>query len=352
MSAAMVINGRIDRPGDRDVFRFDCGRGDQIVAEVYARRLNSPLDSVLKVTDAGGRTVVANDDNEDKASALATHHADSRVSFRVLVAGAYYFHLGDTQKKGGPTYAYRLRISPERPDFELRVVPASINARAGANVPISVYALRRDGFAGEIALELKDPPQGLRFSGLRMPAGQDRVRATLTMPTTLKDGPVELRMEGYARIGGKEVRRMAVPAEDMMQAFAYHQLVPAEKWLITGVRDSRFTAPPVKPLREEIVKLRAGGTARVALTGARSYQDAELQFELSEPPDGITIQKVSVDRDGTQIVLSADAKAVKPGLKGNLIVEAFIERGGGKGGNTQRVPVGTLPAIPFEIVAL
>ena len=49
----VIVNGRIDRPGDRDVFRFEGRAGQEIVAEVYARRLDSPLDSVLKLTDSG-----------------------------------------------------------------------------------------------------------------------------------------------------------------------------------------------------------------------------------------------------------------------------------------------------------
>jgi hypothetical protein len=43
----------------------------------------------------------------------------------------------------------------------------------------------------------------------------------------------------------------------------------------------------------------------------------------------------------------------KAGLKGNLIVDAFMERAatpGAKQPAARRVPLGTLPAIPFEIV--
>ena len=54
-----------------------------------------------------------------------------------------------------------MRISAPRPDFELRVMPSSLNVRAGTAVPLTVYALRRDGFAGEIALALKDAAAGL-----------------------------------------------------------------------------------------------------------------------------------------------------------------------------------------------
>jgi len=53
------VNGRIDQPGDWDVFRFQGRAGQAIVAEVYARRLDSPLDSVLKLTDAKGQQLAS-----------------------------------------------------------------------------------------------------------------------------------------------------------------------------------------------------------------------------------------------------------------------------------------------------
>jgi hypothetical protein len=51
--------------------------------------------------------------------------------------------------------------------------------------------------------------------------------------------------------------------------------------------------------------------------------------------------------DGAILVIHADGEKVRPGLRANLIVEAFPEASG-KGGT--RSPVGTLPAIPFEVL--
>jgi hypothetical protein len=46
-----IVNGRIARPGDVQFFRIDGKAGEEIVAEVEARRLGSPLDSSLTLTD-------------------------------------------------------------------------------------------------------------------------------------------------------------------------------------------------------------------------------------------------------------------------------------------------------------
>ncbi len=351
----IIVNGRIDRPGDRDVFSFEGHAGGEIAAEVQARRLCSPLDSVLELTDAAGRQLAFNDDHEDQGSGLNTHHADSWLHATLPENGTYYLHLGDGQHKGGAEHAYRLRISPPRPDFELRVVPSSISVRGGATVPITVYALRKDGFSDEIALALKDAPEGFTLSGGRVPANHDQVRLTLTVPAAPLKEPLSLSLEGRATIQGREVSRTGVPADDRMQAFAYHHLVPAKE-LKVAVSSRNVSRASVKILGAIPVKIPAGRTARVQVGVPPRPFLGQIQLELNEPPDGIAIQKVTPFDQGIEIVLQSDAAKIKPGLKGNLIVNAFAVRtpapsGSGKAqGNRGRSPLGTLPAIPFEIV--
>jgi hypothetical protein len=350
----VIVNGRIDQPGDWDVFRFNGHAGEEIVAEVSARRLNSPLDSLLRLTDAAGRELAVNDDAEDKGAALLTHQADSRLLFKLPANGAYYLHLGDAQGKGGADYAYRLRISRPLPDFELRVVPSGISARAGATVPVTVYALRHDGFAGDIALKLKDAPAGFLLSGGVIPGNAESVRLTLTMPSR-PEGPRSLTLEGRATIAGRDVRHVGVPAEDMMQAFYYHHLVPAKQWLaeVTGApRPNLRAAFTIEA--ESAARLPRDGTVAVRVVLNAPRMADTLRLQLNQPPEGITIQEVAAVRDGVAIILRADAAKLKAGLKGNLIVDAYMERAATQGVTPQaarrRVPLGTLPAIPFEIV--
>jgi hypothetical protein len=155
-------------------------------------------------------------------------------------------------------------------------------------------------------------------------------------------------------IGGREIHRQAVPAEDMMQAFIYRHLVPADDWMVAVTEGRRFRSP-LRLLDRDPVKLPAGGTARVRLSAPRAPILDQVQLALSDPPEGIAIQGMSRVIGGVAIELQADAEKVQPGLKGNLLVNAFIERtfgraGGTQPGNKRRIPIGTLPAIPFEIV--
>lgn len=352
----VIVNGRIDHAGDWDVFRFEGRAGDDIVAEVCARRLDSPLDSVLKLTDATGKQLAFNDDHEDKGEGLETHYADSYLRVTLPANGSYYLHLGDTQRQGGPEYAYRLRLSAPRPDFALRVVPSSINVRGGASVPLTIYALRRDGFTNEIALALKDAPAGFALSGGWVPANQDQVRVTLTAPPAPTNDPIHLNLEGRAKIQSREVVHLAVPAEDMEQAFAYHHLVPQQD-LTVAVTGRFLGRGGVRILGDTPVRIPAGGTARVRLAAPGNGFANRVQLELSEPPEGIAIGKVSPSAEGTEIELKCDAAKVKAGLKGNLIVNVFAERvlplaqKAARPANQRRASLGALPAIPFEVVA-
>jgi hypothetical protein len=351
----VVINGRIDAPGDTDFFQFQGRAGDEIVAEVHARRLDSPLDSVLRLLDSEGRQLACNDDNEDKGSGLNTHHADSYLRVKLTADGLYFIQISDTQGKGGPEYAYRLQIGAPQPDFELRVVPSSLGVRGNGSVPLTVYVLRRDGFTNAIKLSLKDAPAGFKLSGAQVTTNQDQLRFTLTAPAITTNALFDLAIEGHATIDGREVVHEAVPADDMMQAFAYRHLVPAQT-LTVAVAGRLAQRVEPRILSSTPVKIPAGSTASVHVSIPANPAAGRLHFELNAPPDGISIKSFGPAAGrGMEIILESDAQKVQAGQKGNLIINAFAARNEEPGGNKpkaaqRRAPLFTLPAIPFEIL--
>jgi len=244
----IIINGRMDRPNDWDVFQFTGRAGEAIAAEVYARRLDSPLDSVLKLTDATGKLLAWNDDHEDLGSGLNTHHADSYLMVSLPADGTYYIHLGDAARNAGEEYAYRLRLSEALPDFALRVVPSSVSLRAKSSASVSVYYIRKDGFAGPIKLSLKNPPPGFSASQVSLSGTQEVARLTLKTDLLGTTEPVSLTVTGSAMIADREVSHEAVPAEDRMQAFLWRHLVPASE-LKALVFNPSAQAPPKRVAR-------------------------------------------------------------------------------------------------------
>jgi hypothetical protein len=351
-----VVNGRVGKPGEPEVFKFEGHAGQQIVTEVFARRLDSPLDSFLRLTDADGKQLAFNDDFEDKSTGLNTHHADSYLAATLPADGAYFIHLTDTQGQGGPEFAYRLRISEPQPDYALRIVPSSVSLRTGMSAPLTVFSLRRDGFTNAINLELDDAPGGFSLSGARIAEGQDKAQFTLKAPPQSSEKPVALAIEGHAWIGGKLVTRAAAPSEDMMQAFIYRHLVPSKELaVIVNGAPRLFMRDAFKIISATPVKIPLGGTARVRVSTPSGAFADRFKLELENAPEGILLESVSPAVNGVELVISCDSEKMKAGAAGNLICDVMQKNQGPApkpaGNQPRRGAVATLPAIPFQIVA-
>jgi hypothetical protein len=242
----VVINGVIGMPGDQDLFRFNGVEGQEIVAEIHARRLDSPVDALLKITDESGANLAVNDDQEDLGSGLNTHHADSLIRVKLPAKGTYTVCLSDAQHKGGDAYAYRLRISEPQADFALRVVPARAAMKSKDGAALTVYAIRKDGFTGTIHLDVKDSSTGFTVKGPALVGTQCVARVTLKTSLAETEEPVPVVIQGVASNGLKRIVRDAVPAEDRMQAFLWRHLVPAQELTALVYNPSTTPAPRKK----------------------------------------------------------------------------------------------------------
>ncbi len=357
-----IINGRIDQPGDVDVFKIQGRAGGKLVVEVYARQLNTPLDSIVRILDARGKVLAWNDDFVVKDTHLhkditgvVTHHADSYLMTTLPADGSYFVHLTDTRAHGSPAHAYRLRISQPRPDFALRLTPSSGFVRPGGILPLTVHVLRKDGFQGDIQLALKDAPDGFELKGGRVPAGRDHMRFTLAAPGKGAADLVPLVIEGNARVGNRALRRRALAAEDVMQAFLYRHLLPAEELLVM-VQKSRGRMPPVTLSGHSTIQIPRGGSARVRVNtrlGKSSLK--EFKLVLYDPPAGLSLLDVKAESNGLVFRLKADREKMTKGFADNIIVEAIREyypkdKNGTVSKRKRTYSWGYLPAIPIEVV--
>jgi len=347
----VIVNGRVARPGEWEYFQFRGHAADVIEAEVYARRLGSPLDSVLTLTDASGKALATNDDFVDESEGLMTDHADSLIRYKLPADGTYYLRLGDSVGKGGPEFAYRLHVSHPNPDFELRVVPSSVNVRAGQIVPIQVHVLRRGGFDGDVLVKLKDAPPGFQLSGGVVPSGQTKANMTLDVPyESAAPRTSRLAFAGFATIGGHDVRRMSVAADDREQAFFYHHLVTTGELTVTVTgRQRQLDTWAIHS--DHAIALFAGGMVGVKINMTAEL-GARVHFELSDPPAGVSVDHVSPYADGgVTIHLRADGDKAKAGLRGNLLLSATVDRPNTSNKGKKQTTSELLPAIPFEVFA-
>lgn len=246
----VIINGRIVAPQDWDVFRFTGKSGETVVAEICARRLGSPLDSVLELTDAKGQLIAVSDDQEDPGTGTDTHAADSWVLATLPADGEYFVRVGDATGHGGEDYGYRLRVSARRPDFALFVTPSSLSLRARDSGSLGVQLVRKDGFAGPVQIVLEDPSRGFTAKPLTISGTQTMARLTIKTSLLSTTNLQGLSIVGVGRDGDREIRHQAIPAEDRMQAFLWRHLVPAQEMPVMVfnpgelIRSGEFRAKP------------------------------------------------------------------------------------------------------------
>jgi hypothetical protein len=324
----VVLNGCIRAVGEKHFTRFSGTKGQSICLDVHARRLGSPLDSAIAVMDSRGQVLAENDDIKDTGEGFITHQADSGLMMVLPETGNYVVMITDKQGRGGAEYAYRLRISAPLPDFDLRMTPAAVCLPAGGTVPLTVHVIRRDNFKGAITLSLDGSASGLSLDGAVIPEGMDKI--TLTVSASLKAaGKQSLHLVGRAETGGKTLVHLAVPAENLMQAFLYQHLLPFQEETVWVTR-------PVVPY-SVTPKLAAGGLVLapgqetaipVTLTRRPGYEKP-IRVDLVDPPKGISLRKTHfpAGQNKATVIVFADSK-VPLGLSGNLILSAtmFVDR--------------------------
>jgi hypothetical protein len=109
-----AFQGAVEKPGDIDHFKFAAKKGQVYDIHCYARRLGSPLDPVAFIALNGQGNFAGADDAVGPDS-----------YFRVTIPqdGEFVLSVTDHLRKGGPTYTYRLEVTPVEPKLAMSAPP-------------------------------------------------------------------------------------------------------------------------------------------------------------------------------------------------------------------------------------
>jgi hypothetical protein len=318
-----MFNGTIGKPGDQDWFRFQGFQGEKKTIEISARRLGSPLDARLVLLNSKQEVLASNDDTEDKGTGLLTHHADSRIDITLPASGVYFVRLDDLQGKGGDEYSYRLMIGTEYPDFQLRIIPASLCIPRNGTAIATVHAIRYGGFTGEIQLSVLDAPSGLDLQRAVIPAGSDTTRIAIAAKAGAEEQITALEIEGTAECNSRIVHRRTIPAEDMMQAFIYRHWVSAKQLLVRVSEPEPVTVTLSVP-KDGVFRARPG-TSIVINSSAKWTGNSQksIKLTLAQPPEWLTLKTGNIGGQGGNITLAVSPNA-EPGDKATVLLNGNI----------------------------
>lgn len=163
------VSGVLAQEGEIDLYAFQARKGQALTLEVLARRLGSALDAHLRILDEKGRQLALNDDLRIGKRTSADAGLENWVA---PADGRYFAEVRDVHLRGGDMYPYLLRIVESQPSFELYLDTDKTQVPRGGCGVLFVRLERKNGFDGEVQLEVEGLPPGVSASCGRILAGK------------------------------------------------------------------------------------------------------------------------------------------------------------------------------------
>jgi hypothetical protein len=220
------VAGRLDKTHPHAWYAFNAKKGDVYSIELIGERLGSPLDLafVLYNPDPKVPQMIELDDVQPtdaeflSANQFYTRTSDpARYQFKPATDGKYLVMVKSQGPihMSGPRQVYRLRITPEQPDFRLVLMAPSVNIpeacvlRQGGHQDYTVFVWRRDGFNGEITLSADGLPPGVSCKPQLVGPTIKQGVIVLSATPDAADWTGDIKIKGTATINGQPVEREA-----------------------------------------------------------------------------------------------------------------------------------------------
>lgn len=199
-SVPFAFNGVLETKGSAVFFRFKAKKDQNLDFQVFARRLGSPIDTVLTVLNAKGGSVGSNDD--------AAGHPDSAARVRIPEDGTYTVKIADQLGRGGPLYVFRVEISVVQPALTLSIPDTARydnETRKSLVVPRGnrfavLLNINRDSFNGDLDVAWDGLPAGITST-------------SDIVPGSLSAVPVVFEAAADAPVAGTLLAPTAKPAD-------------------------------------------------------------------------------------------------------------------------------------------
>jgi hypothetical protein len=185
----LAFNGILQKENDSDYFKFSAKKGQKFRFRSHANRIGLPVDTVLSILDAKGKSLGSSDD--------ADGLTDSRIDFTVPEDGEYYVLIRDMLNRGGDDFVYRIESEPFDPGVLLTMPEMQRNDAQywkqfdvpRGNVFPMIVNVNRQNFAGDLVFDLPKLPAGASWE-----AG--------TIPKNLSQFPILLKAAADAPLAG------------------------------------------------------------------------------------------------------------------------------------------------------
>lgn len=179
----IAVDGTIAKPGEVDWYRLHGSPNKEYTVEVFARRLRSPLDPLLKAYPAGLDGIPVESDDR------MGYDVDSTLKIRIKPEGCLV-SVSDSREVGGDSFAYRLTVHETTPSAVLTTAPIETQTHLplfktgqqvavprGNRMLVLLRTLTENGFNSPLTI-------GSRPGSRQLPEGVTAESAEISLPST------------------------------------------------------------------------------------------------------------------------------------------------------------------------
>jgi hypothetical protein len=220
MTLPFGVSGRIEIPGGHDRYEFTAVKDSVLEMSVTARRHGSEMDPWLKIRDADGRELAANDDDGGSL--------EPRLVWTVPADGRYAVEVGDLTQRAGADFFYRLQVMSVRPVMTAVAASHAVTVVPGKSADFKVVVSRRPGFTAALKVVALGLPVGVTAAEVDVPEAGGEVTLVLAAGNDAAAASMPIRLVVREVDGGRELGvsySMATVSENNGVPQGYQQLL-------------------------------------------------------------------------------------------------------------------------------
>lgn len=347
------IRGSFFPAADVDTYEFVAKKGEVWWVEVASERLGRPTDPSVVI-----QHVAKENENETLTDVVELNDIPSPVrtssngysydgppynigssdvlgKLEIKADGVHRLHVRDLfgGTRSDPRNVYRLIVRKAQPDFALagwamhmglrngdrNALSKPIALRGGATMPIEVVVIRRDGFTGEINLQMSNLPDGVTATGLKIPAGKSVGTMLITADQNAPRGFTSAQFTGTSMINGTEVVRECRLASMAWPVPNAKSEIPAPRLMAdipVSVGGQEFAPLSIAAAGDEVLEVTEGESLTVPLVNVRRCEFQGATMSLRTFGDGFAgngLFDLSLDSETNDAVLNLATLKTKPG---------------------------------------
>ncbi len=166
-----TISGCVAKPHEEDVFTFAAKKGDDLQIDIKAQTVRSPLDAVLRIEDAEGKSLQQLDDMRNSSDPSLRWKAPKDGNYRLVVADRFH--------QGSASHRYVLSVGAFTPTLVGTLDSHAYRVEAGKSADVKLSIKTNGTFKGKLQARAIQLPVGVTAETVNVPTNGGEVKLTL-----------------------------------------------------------------------------------------------------------------------------------------------------------------------------